>query len=186
MDLEHRVKTLEHEVKILKNQIQRTLLEIQEQVLTHYYPSLRSEEIVIPESMESPPELPQNGRPPSSSPAEESPAVRQVSLAEIRKDASTPESEDKTPPLPLTEPTGHSDLTNLAYWVGESVAQIGVERTGKLIEIRAKSGQMADNVKDALVQLAALCGDGSGDAPDEAHIEETIGAFLKLHSLLRS
>ncbi len=42
--LEQRVKTLEYELKILKNEIQKTLLEIQEQVLVHYYPTLRAEE----------------------------------------------------------------------------------------------------------------------------------------------
>lgn len=44
MSLEQRVKTLEYEVKILKNEIQQTLLDIQEQILLHYYPSLRTEE----------------------------------------------------------------------------------------------------------------------------------------------
>ena len=49
MDLEKRVKSLEHEVNILKNEIQRTLLDIQEQVLTHYYPALRQAEPERPE-----------------------------------------------------------------------------------------------------------------------------------------
>jgi hypothetical protein len=40
--LEQRIKALEYELKILKNEIQRTLLDIQEQVLTHYYPELRA------------------------------------------------------------------------------------------------------------------------------------------------
>jgi hypothetical protein len=44
MELEQRVKTLEYEVKILKNEVQRTLLDIQEQVLIHYYPMLRIDE----------------------------------------------------------------------------------------------------------------------------------------------
>jgi hypothetical protein len=41
--LEDRVKALEEEMNVLKNQIQATLLEIQEQVLMHYYPSLRGQ-----------------------------------------------------------------------------------------------------------------------------------------------
>jgi len=45
MTLEQKVKTLEYEIKILKNEIQRTLMDIQEQVLIHYYPSLRTEEL---------------------------------------------------------------------------------------------------------------------------------------------
>ena len=44
VDLEQRVKTLEYEIKILKADVQRTLLDIQEQVLVHYYPALRTEE----------------------------------------------------------------------------------------------------------------------------------------------
>ena len=44
MSLETRVETLEHEFKILKNEIERTLLEIQNQVLVHYYPTLRAED----------------------------------------------------------------------------------------------------------------------------------------------
>ncbi len=44
MELEQRVKALEYEMKILKNEVQRTLLDIQEQILVHYYPQLRIEE----------------------------------------------------------------------------------------------------------------------------------------------
>ncbi|MBP7690104.1 MAG: hypothetical protein KA765_19465 [Thermoflexales bacterium] len=48
MELDARVKALEYELKILKNEVQRTLLDIQEQVLIHYYPSLRSEDTTPP------------------------------------------------------------------------------------------------------------------------------------------
>jgi hypothetical protein len=44
VELEQRVKALEYEFKILKNEVQRALLDIQEQVLVHYYPALRSGE----------------------------------------------------------------------------------------------------------------------------------------------
>lgn len=44
MALENRVKTLEYEMKILKNEMQQLLLDIQEQLLIHYYPSLRTDE----------------------------------------------------------------------------------------------------------------------------------------------
>ncbi len=46
MELEQRVKALEYELKILKNEIQKTLLGIQEQILVHYYPSLRTDDSV--------------------------------------------------------------------------------------------------------------------------------------------
>ena len=51
MELEQRVKTLEYEVKMLKNEMQRILLEIQEQILVHYYPSLRADESTPSEAM---------------------------------------------------------------------------------------------------------------------------------------
>jgi hypothetical protein len=40
VSLEDRVRELEEELKVLKNEIQTTLLDIQEQILVHYYPSL--------------------------------------------------------------------------------------------------------------------------------------------------
>jgi len=43
-NLEVRLEALEAEVKVLKSEIQNILLEIQEQVLLHYYPSLRVED----------------------------------------------------------------------------------------------------------------------------------------------
>jgi hypothetical protein len=55
MELEHRVKVLEQEVQILKNQIQAALLDIQEQVLVHYYPSLRTEVVPAPPGAAQPP-----------------------------------------------------------------------------------------------------------------------------------
>ena len=81
--LEQRVKALEYEMKILKNEIQRTLLDIQEQILVHYYPSLRTEEAGPSESatqsVESIREEKQHleGAP-------NPPAVRQVSLEHVR------------------------------------------------------------------------------------------------------
>ena len=182
MDLEHRVKTLEHEVKILKNQIQKTLLEIQEQVLTHYHPSLRVEEIIIPERLESPLDLPQNG---SASPATEvtTPPVRQVSLDEIRRSDFPAKDEELLLPSAKQIDNGN-DLTDMAYWVRDSLLEIGAERTTKLLEIRAKSGRMDDHIKDTMLQLVAFCDDGTGGVLEAAQLQESIGAFLKLNSLL--
>ncbi len=51
MELEQRIKSLEYEVKLLKNDTQRILLEIQEQILMHYYPALRQEDTVPTEGV---------------------------------------------------------------------------------------------------------------------------------------
>lgn len=88
MDLEQRVKALEYEMKILKNEVQRTLLDIQEQVLVHYYPSLRTEELVPTQAMESIREkkrqLGKASNPPEMEEASGLPGVMQVSLEEMQ------------------------------------------------------------------------------------------------------
>lgn len=48
MELESRLETLEHEFNILKNEIQYALVEIQEQILSHYYPELRADDTPPP------------------------------------------------------------------------------------------------------------------------------------------
>lgn len=87
MELEQRVKALEYELKILKNEVQRTLLDIQEQILVHYYPSLRTEEtkpsdgaIQAYEALRSRQPAPVASAP-STAPA---PVIKAVSLDEIR------------------------------------------------------------------------------------------------------
>ena len=80
MELEERVLALEYEVKILKNEIQRTLLDIQEQLLVHYYPALRAEEVNPAEGVTQAAEAlaaKQAG-------ASILPAVKKVTLEEIR------------------------------------------------------------------------------------------------------
>lgn len=54
MNLEQRVQALEEEVQILKNQIQATLLDIQESLLSNTYPTLRSVQIALPVTVETP------------------------------------------------------------------------------------------------------------------------------------
>ena len=51
VQMEKRIKSLEYEMKILKNQLQRTLLDVQEQILVHQYPSLRQDDGSTPPSV---------------------------------------------------------------------------------------------------------------------------------------
>ena len=107
MSLETRVETLEHELKILKNEIERTLLEIQNQVLIHYYPSLRAEDATPPkellpllESAFSEVDEPASSlakRPPEEegTPAPP-PKTKEVSLTDIKRKPA--------PPLPTRDP----------------------------------------------------------------------------------
>ncbi len=88
MSLEDRVETLEHELKILKNEIESTLLEIQNQVLVHYYPAFRAEEPAPPKER-----LPLGGPPaPTAAPIKSmdmeadyvQPKTREVSLSTLK------------------------------------------------------------------------------------------------------
>lgn len=107
MELEQRVKALEYEMKILKNEVQRTLLDIQEQILVHYYPQLRIEEtkpsdgtIASIEAIRqrqanqaaaatpqpaAPPAMPGVNAIPATPSATTVPTIKKVSLDEIRE-----------------------------------------------------------------------------------------------------
>lgn len=97
MSLETRVETLEDELKILKNEIERTLLEIQNQVLIHYYPSLRAEDTTPPKDLQpllesaftavdnGAAESPTTRRPEEDAVTALPPKTREVSLTEIQR-----------------------------------------------------------------------------------------------------
>jgi len=112
MELEQRVKALEYEMKILKNEVQRTLLDIQEQVLVHYYPQLRIEEtkpsdgtIAAVEAIRqrqvnqaaaapAPEPAAPSASPAPAAPAAATPSIKKVSLDEIREAQTELATED--------------------------------------------------------------------------------------------
>jgi hypothetical protein len=118
--LEQRVKTLEYELKILKNEIQKTLLEIQEQILVHYYPTLRAEDstpgeelrqnyeniqqrksALAAESGALPPASKMPAAPPVAAAAEPAPAIaKPVSLDELRRGGGTTRAATPAPVAP--------------------------------------------------------------------------------------
>ncbi len=164
MDLEQRVQVLEQELEVLKNQIQATLLEIQGQLSTNTYPSLRAEE--TPSSPRSTTSAPPTGRP----------AYRQLSTDAIR--AESPDDHEEPPSLvrkvslnalaadepaqmaaPLqqsSEITEWSTLEELEQWTSQKVKEIGIGRTRKLIELHSQKGLFSDDVKDILLQFVSL------------------------------
>ena len=153
MELEQRVKTLEYEMKILKNEIQRTLLDIQEQILVHYYPSLRSEEDQVPETARQAvqtlrtsnpaPAAPPPAAPPPVEPAPtmnvgvapppapgEVPTVRKVTLEELR---AQQEGTVVAAPPPVAAAPAPSPTPAVAAVFGVSVPP-DAGGTGKLLE----------------------------------------------------
>jgi len=163
VELEQRVKTLEYEVKILKNEVQRTLLDIQEQILIHYYPVLRTEETApsagIVQALET---VRVQQRPKTAAPS-----VKQVSLDEVRE----------------TE-NGHaigSMHMQLLRWSVHVAAKFGSKRAQKIIELYGARGAFSPEVRDSLIELAVL---GEHAEPTKIVMDDLVRELNKLNELL--
>lgn len=179
MELEQRVKALEYEMKILKNEIQRTLLDIQEQVLVHYYPSLRSEEsspsegaLQAVETIRAKQAAQQVANPP---------AAKKVTLSEIRAQGA---GAALAPSASLGHAAGKVDpatMTKLSRWMSDSAAKLGGERAGQLATVYCAKSVLLPEIKDALLRFALAA---KGPAPAVVSPNEKLGAILKLDELL--
>lgn len=185
MELEQRVKTLEQEIKILKGQIQRTLLDVQEQLLIHYHPSLRIAENAPAEGVPVARTLvdAESDTPKSKIPAPIISQVQKVTLDDIRKGQTNGSGIPKSQLLlqPAAAPGPEADgFSRLAEWVDGNVSKLGVARTKKLVEIRLHSGGLKPEVAETLLQIVALY----DEAGDTAAAHETAHALQELNQLL--
>ena len=183
MELDQRVKALEYEIKILKNEIQRTLLDIQEQVLIHYYPTLRSDDSLPPEAIAqafsakqaaavSPAAVPA----PAPAPI---PAVKKVTLEDIR--AQSEPAAAFTAATPARTGSDQSIMVNLSEWISTNAPKIGGERIGKIVEVCGNKGIIPAETKAVLMRVASLSKDA---APDQVPVNEILNALLKLDGVL--
>jgi hypothetical protein len=200
MELEQRVKALEYEIKILKNEIQRTLLDIHEQVLVHYYPTLRLDEnevpapviqaieaaraklpvrspaaaavepAVTPAESVAPPAVPVVPATPEDTPA---PAVKKVSLGEIRA------AREVAPAAPAGDP--QANLIKLVEWAVNSTTKFGHERTTQLIDALNKKGIVDRATKNALFQIIAL---NKSAEPAQVVVNDILDELLKFDKLV--
>ena len=184
--LEQRVKSLEYEMKIMKNEMQRTLLDIQEQVLVHYYPSLRAEDEGpsegIRQSLESiRGERQTTGEAPN--PPEAQPEVKMVSLEDVKAgQEETPGSLEGEVSSPSEGGEDQSRIMELSGWVSNTAQKIGGERTGRLIQACTNKGIIAPDIEGSLLRLTGLISVDS--APEQVAVNEILGALLKLNKLL--
>ena len=189
--VEQRLKTLEYELKILKNEIQKTLLDIQEQILTHYYPTLYpSDQTEVAPDGEAPSQ--QQGIAPGPAPAppavgaavaiENRPPVTQVSLDQIRQaqGMATAQPEAGTASQPA-QGAGQANVIALSEWVSNCAGKIGGERTRKLVQASAQKGLFTDEIRDLLARLVSV---GNGGDPEGVAINDILNAVLKLNELL--
>jgi hypothetical protein len=208
--LEQRVKALEYELKILKNEIQKVLLGIQEQILVHYYPTLRTEESApggeVKQAFErlqqnrgalaeaAMPARAKSAAEPSSAGAP--PATRAVSLAELRKGsgsspAATQYAESSTPgeeeqalqgeANPVT-PEQQAVAMALSSWVSSTAEKIGGGRTTKLIETCSQRRFFGAQYDDLLRRLSVFTSGTAG--PEKVAVNDYLSALLKLDEAL--
>jgi hypothetical protein len=190
MELEQRVKALEYEIKILKNEIQRTLLDIHEQVLVHYYPTLRLEEGAVPTTVVqaveaarakltvpaapaepvAPPAAPAAPATPEDTPV---PAVKKVSLGEVRA------AREVAPATPAGDP--QANLIKLIEWAVNSTIKFGHERTTQLIDALNKKGIVDRATKNALFQIISL---NKGAEPAQVVVNDILDELLKFDKLV--
>lgn len=190
MALEERIEALEGEMKILKNEIQSTLVDIQEQILTHYYPALRAEEEsaapgIVKQSMESI-RSEQRKREAIKEETPTRPKTKKVTLNEIRAKAAPKETpippEEEKEPSQLEEETGPGIIMELAGWLNDSVEKIGGERASKLIGGYAEEGRLAPDVKDVLTGLISFGDDEN--PPEKVRMTEMLDVVLQLNKIL--
>ncbi|MEW5985590.1 MAG: hypothetical protein AB1791_03055 [Chloroflexota bacterium] len=186
-DLERRVKTLEQEVKVLKNQIQATLLDIQEQILSHYHSSLKGEELGAEDDSSPSPES-RSARPGEGGKKEPAAKLKQAPADEDhaqdtrsgrREGAAQVNGKGAAQPAAGVDWTTFAGLTQ---WANQSVAKLGQAHTRQMIDMQAKQGHLAAEVQDALSQLVALS--PAGDPPEQVEMREILDSFLKLNELL--
>ncbi len=188
MELEQRVKALEYEMKILKNEIQRTLLDIQEQILIHYYPSLRAGDDTEPsegtwQSLESIRERKAALGGEASPDASPVLPVKKVSLEEIRPaqeggSASSDGGNSSTP----AGGAGQTSIVELSGWVSDTVKSVGGDRAVKLIKACAGKEWITPESEDVLLRLASLSSDDV--VPETVAVNEVLTMLLKLNELL--
>lgn len=209
MALEDRVKALEDETAVLRDQIRQTLLEIQEQILMHYYPDLRSRESSPANAAPYNPRG--NGASKSAPPF---PGVQRFVLGQPEEthvvsapphnDATHPNESTPGPavdtsssaaPAPSIEsvvaaPTRSdncesSDLATIARvtaWATDTVQKIGKQRTAKAIEIYAQGGCIDPAIKATLLDLIALSDD---EVPvQRVSLKVILDTLLKLNEAL--
>ena len=210
--LEQRVKTLEYEIKILKNEVQRTLLDIQEQILVHYYPTLRSDNEgpsegtiqSIEEIREKKRQLggdePQAQAAPSSSRnatvkahAGGGSPMKEVSLDEARAMKASPEDgggqsggqsdgASSGPSMEEIEGKEQDEMVILSGWVSSTAKRIGKDPTSKLVRAYIEQDILSPHVEQPLLRLVGLI--DQSDTPDNVAVNDILRSVMKLDELL--
>ncbi|MBN1314723.1 MAG: hypothetical protein JXA42_04625 [Anaerolineales bacterium] len=182
MEMEKRVLALEYQIKILKNEIQRLLLQVQENILIHYYPALEKEEY----SPKASPKMPKNmADDPETAVAATAPPepIKMKTLEEPKKQpADAPQTDESQEPTANPEADSQDTLMELSEWASTSVASIGADRTRKLIESCEAKGWLEPKTRDLLLRLVSMNRDS--ESPEIVAVNQVLGHALKVTRLI--
>lgn len=185
-ELEQRVKALEYEIKILKNEIQRTLLDIQEQVLVHYYPALRSDSDALSERTVQTFERirEQKGVAGGDSGRDqptERPRIKEVSIDEARSQqpAANP---DEGRSEGRAQSSEQDEMVILSGWVSSTAQRIGKDPTATLVRTYIGEDILSPHLEQPLLRLTGLM--DQSDAPENVAVNDILRAVMKLNELL--
>lgn len=187
--LEQRIKTLEYEIKILKNEIQRTLLDIQEQVLSHYYPELRSAGGSLEDAAKSAYEQVREKKKGMAGDAPEPEPVIVAAPAESASVATGGNSHGANGGGDNSNGNGngsqdtpgemtHTQIVALSSWAHKTITKTGQERTSKIVETCADRSWIRADIADFIRKLIAM--EEAGAPPELPPTNELLQAVMDL------
>jgi hypothetical protein len=190
---EQRIKTLEEEFKVLKNQIKAVLLDIKEQLATGVngqsgapqwasvsaaIPQAENDTKVVPETPSVEARLTEKGS--SSGIAEKA----EPDFDFVMNRSGVPGVAGRS-----TDTEGRVDLLTvsvLSQWLNRAAASVSKAQICKLVEIYDITGNLPPKLKQVILLLADLYGNGS-HAEEEENLPATASMqlLIELDSLLR-
>jgi hypothetical protein len=198
--MEQRINSLEEELKVLKNQIKAVLLDIKEYLATSnghtYAPPQEGDGPVVAspvhkeiehvqDSLSQGPQsvLPDTGLGDRSAGQQAQPALVPTMDQPLEVDTITVRDGSESRVVDLLT------VSVLVQWLSRAISALGKNQIVKLVEIYDITGNMAPRLKDTMLALIDLCGDGgqAEDAPatDDVPASVSIQLLIELDSLLR-
>jgi hypothetical protein len=184
MAIEDRIKALEDESKVLKNVIQATLLDIQKEILTHYY-ALEVEDREV-SAGDAGWERDQNTRPvhergvsPGQADEEADESARLSTQDAISRPGLSKQGRGRSC---LQDREVWATVARLLIWLSESVSDIGRERIAKSIKMYGAFGYISPEMQKVLMALIAFSREG--DHPEHLSIKQLLEKLAELSNIL--
>ncbi len=189
---EQRIKTLEEEFKVLKNQIKAVLLDIKEQLATgggngqSGAPQWGGVSAAIPQAENDVKVVPE---PPSGEPGFAEKGSSPGIAEKAEPDFDPVMNRSGVPGVAGRNTEGRVDLLTvsvLSQWLARAAASVSKAQICKLVEIYDITGNLPPRLKQVILLLADLYGNGSHTEEDEnLPATASMQLLIELDSLLR-